>query len=536
MNQLTKGEIICIRNKYVINGVRHIIKYDPIIHTLLPGDIVTYTINPITSKIKITKLESRIPIKALGIVHGDKIIFPELPSIFFIQRTQFDQTLVYNQAQALVIQINLSSYELVGTYNPLGSTRLDDWKIALDLYKPIDLLVPVPILSTDPNQNPIYQDLTHLNTFNIDPPGSKDFDDAISFDTSANKIYTHIVDAHFQIEPGSQIDRDALAKTFTLYLSEHIENILPRELAEDGLSLIQSQPRKTVTVEYTLDPETFEVIDTKVYLAIIKIKTRYDYLSYDQLVSATVAVTEFVFMDKFISANSNKFSSLATPSLNLSIDKSTSLVKSWVCDYSHSPSPSHNLVQILMILTNQTISKLTDQIIPQRYHSFSLGSNLPIDKYTISQPINSVLSIKKFRKAIYSNTNSGHYGLGLSTYTHFTSPIRRYFDVIIHRLLQRCIYTNLDQVLEYINMREVHIDRVVKLYNKIKILSLFEIDLTKTWIGYIISMVPSKIILEDLLFEIDCYPLVLSQPLYSQVRIRVESIDWVWLKPRICLV
>ncbi len=519
-----QGEIICIKNKYVINGQRQTLKYDPIIHRLLPGDIVTYSTNPVTSKIKIIKLESRKPIKALGIVNGNKIIFPELPSIFFIPITEFNLELNLTQAQALVIQINLFSYDLINVYEPLGSTRLNDWKIALDLYNPIDLLVPEPkpVTNLNSQSNPIYQNLTHLQTFNIDPTESKDFDDAISFDISANKIYTHIVDAHFQIKPGSQIDINSLAKTFTLYLGEHIENILPKKLAEDGLSLIQSKPRKTVTIEYTLDPCTFQIIESKIYLGIIQIKTRYDYLTYDQSICE--------FGKKFISANLNNFASLITPSLNLSIDKSNGLVASYSCNYSP-PTPAHNLVQILMILTNQTVSKLTAQSIPQRYHSISLNPNIEITNWTTSQPINSILSIKKFKKAIYSSIYSGHYGLGLSTYTHFTSPIRRYFDVIVHRLLQGYTYTNLEEILTYINMRETHIDRVVKLYNKIKILSLLESDLSKIWVGYVISIHPDRIILDDLLFEIDCYPLMLNQSLYSQIRIQIKSIDWNWLKP-----
>jgi ribonuclease R len=516
-----QGEIICIKNKYVINGVHHIIKYDPIIHTLLPGDIVTYTLNPITSKIKITKLDSRKSIKVLGIVNDSKVIFPELPSIFFIQKPS---DLV--QGQVLIVQIDLSGSNIINVYDSLGSTRLNDWKIALDLYQPINSLIPdISLSNLKSNSN--YQDLTHLNTFNIDPTNSKDFDDAISFEESTNKIYVHIVDAHYQIEPGSQIDYEALAKSFTLYLPEHIENILPKELAEDKLSLVLNQPRKTVTVEYTLNPETFEVIDSKIYLSLIKIKTRFDYDTYDN------SICEFA--KKFISANSNKFNSLATPSLSLLIDKNTGLMEGYTCVNNNS-TPSHSLVQILMILTNQIISKSTGHIIPQRYHSVSLDSSLEINSWTQSHSINCILSIKKFRRAMYSSINSGHHGLGLTTYTHFTSPIRRYFDVIVHRLLQNSIYSNLEEILTYINMREIHIDRVVKLYNKIKFLSWFESDLTKIWTGYVILTNPSKIILEDILFEIDCYPVLITQPLYSQVKIKITSIDWIWLKPSFVVV
>jgi exoribonuclease R len=79
---------------------------------------------------------------------------------------------------------------------------------------------------TDP-----YQDLTHLETFNVDPTNSKDFDDAISVDSDRNIVYVHIVDAHEQIVPSSSLDINAALSAFTLYLqNDHIENILPKSI------------------------------------------------------------------------------------------------------------------------------------------------------------------------------------------------------------------------------------------------------------------------------------------------------------------
>jgi len=78
-----QGQIILIGTKYVINGIKKIVKYNPIIHTFIPGDIVEYTINPLTDKINIIRLISRIPIKTMGFLDQNKnIICPELPDIF----------------------------------------------------------------------------------------------------------------------------------------------------------------------------------------------------------------------------------------------------------------------------------------------------------------------------------------------------------------------------------------------------------------------------------------------------------------------
>jgi exoribonuclease R len=537
-----EGKIICIGSKYVIEGDRRHLKLSPVLNNLLPGDIVEYSVNPITEKIIISRLVSRIPIKTIGLINSinsiKSIKYPLLPNIFTLSP---DLTNVDLTNPTCVIQIDSQGPHIISQWEHLGLTRKNDWKIILDLYKPIESQVPILRFDISKNSLPKYQDLTNLDTFNIDPPESKDFDDAISIDISNSKIYIHIVDTHNQILPGSQEDKQGLAQTFTLYLPEHIKNILPDQLANIELSLIKSEIRKTVTIEYTLNPLTLEIDDeqTQIYLSIIKISSRYNYETWD---SSSIGSSEWI--KKFLQAYKNKFNPvcLDTPSIKLEIDQNTGLMIDYQIQTSQmDTSPSHQLVTWLMIHTNITVSKLIEKSpIPQRYHSKAMfqtsleqSSELELDfpNLTSNKNIDAIIGIKKFKKAIYSSNNSGHYGLKLQSYTHFTSPIRRYFDQIIHRLLGGISYQNLPEVLDYINLRETYIDSIVRLYSKLKILGYLDSNKHIKWIGY---WIPQGLILQDLLFEIKYYP-VRPDKLYTQVKIEVTCIDWFKLEPKIII-
>lgn len=532
----SQGKIACIGIKYVIEGDRRFIKPSPILNTLLPGDIVGYTIQPLTNKIKITRLISRVPFKTLGFVKTDqKVFYPLLPQTFTLCP---DLTNLIPNKPTCVILIDSQGPCILSQWDDISLTRLSDWTIVLDLYKPIDVNIPQPILKTNSNLNtkPVYQDLTHLETFNIDPTESKDFDDAISLDVSNSKIYVHIVDAHNQIAPGSNEDIQAFTHAFTLYLPEHVNNILPDELANNQLSLIKSQLRKTITVEYTLDPKTFQIDQslTKIYYATIIIKKRYDYESWD--------LNPNPWVEKFLIQYAQTFKPvcLDSPSLKLQIDNQTGRMIGYQIETSGlETSQSHKLITWLMIHTNITIGQMPNGLekIPQRYHSkavFAHGSNQEICLHTLTDNmhINTVLGIKKFKKAIYSSTESGHDGLKLSLYTHFTSPIRRYFDVIVHRIITGVEYSNLDQMLEYINQREVYIDSIVRLYSRLKILGYLESNTQLTYPAY---WIPQGLILGDLLFEIKYYP-VDQTKLYEKVQVQILGINWDKLEPeiRIC--
>ena len=85
-----------------------------------------------------------------------------------------------------------------------------------------------------------------------------------------------------QINKLSLDDINAFKYSFTLYLPEHIQNILPKILAENNLSLIEGEERKTITIEYTINPDTQDIISRKIYKSVINIKRRYDYIEFNK--------------------------------------------------------------------------------------------------------------------------------------------------------------------------------------------------------------------------------------------------------------
>ena len=569
-----EGIIACIQNKYVILNDKKFISPSPILSTLLPNDTVSYIVNPQTNKIKIIKLINRKPFITLGIINNfNNLIFPEFPSnIFSYKVNLLDQNI--QTESILIVKIDINGVSILKKYEPLNITRLNDSKIILDLYKynaelnniDISFNESLTSLYTDP-----YQNLEHLETFNIDPVGSKDFDDAISIDRfpvrqgkcdafpdhKLNKIYIHIVDAHEQIILNSDIDKEAFKKSFTLYLSEYIENILPKELAEDELSLIKDKVRKTITLEYIID-EDMSIKSYKIYKSSIIIKNRYCYESYDKLIETEDETIQFIkkFVDK------HKIKTIETIKNNIILDKDGKIIN-FVKENTN--TFSHKIVETLMILANLTISKhlinedvlhhpiplekFKDDVkhhpIPQRYHARCKTSDVinESEKFTGNKEIDLILTIKKYRKALYSENNSGHFGLGLSTYTHFTSPIRRYFDVIIHRLLAGVKFNNLEEILDKINDQEQHVDKLCKLYTNIKILDYFDRNKDKIWIGWIIKIIKSfdtgkqlvSIMFEDILYEVTTC-ISNNFKLNSKVNIKINQINWIELKPEITII
>ena len=583
---LFEGQIACIQNKYVILNDKRFISPTSILSTLLPNDIVSYSVNPQTNKIKIIKLINRKPFVTLATINKfNVLVFSEFPAnIFSYKVNLYEQNL--SQKNILIVKIDINGITILKKYDALNTTRLNDSKIILDIYKYNAELNNVDIsfnnlaltsFYTDP-----YQNLEHLETFNIDPAGSKDFDDAISIDHKSNNIYIHIVDAHEQIVLNSDIDKEAFKKSFTLYLTEYIENILPKELAENELSLIKDKVRKTITLEYIIDKD-MSIKSYKIYKSSIIIKNRYCYESYDKLIE-TSNNENIQFIKKFV--DKHKIKTIETIKNNINLDQDGKIIN-FVKENMH--TFSHKIVETLMILANLTISKhlskdndvvpsekhvdivpleklknnditnhhpcpsdkLRDNVVlqhhpcPQRYHTRCKTSDVinEAELFTGNKEIDLILTIKKYRKALYSENNTGHFGLGLSTYTHFTSPIRRYFDVIIHRLLAGVKFNNLEEILSKINDQEQHVDKLCKLYNNIKILDYFDRNKDKIWIGWIVKIIKTfdinshlvSIMFEDILYEV-IVSINNNLQVNSKVNIKINQINWIELKPDINIV
>jgi ribonuclease R len=530
---MLQGTIANIKNNYVVLNDKRFIEKTDIINTLLPKDIVDYEITK-TNTIRILQINARETQTALGIVKkvipNEKLVeffYPDLPNKVALN---VEYSKHYKIGNVIILQINKDSCEVLQKYDSIQD-RSNDKNLILELYKlnanisnvyPIYKFIIGENMFTDE-----YQDLTHLDSFNVDPAKSKDFDDAISLDESKNTIYVHIVDAHEQIIPSSSIDINAFLSSFTLYLPEHIENILPKDFAECKLSLIKNEIRKTITFEYVVDPETQNIVTYKIYKSSIIIKNRYNYDDFNKILHKFPMLTSFY--------ETWKRTSLNIPHIEMNIHPETGKLTNYWFETNY--DAAHKIIEALMILTNITISKHIPNTIPQRYHS-KLKSEFVVEKHFDNEIINAIFSIKQYRPAMYDASKSGHFGLGVSSYTHFTSPIRRYFDVIIHRLLSGVEYENLDIILEHINKREIYIDKISKLYKNLKILSFLESQKTKIWKGYVVNKKPCgyNVLLEDLLYEVFIFDNNYNLSEKDIVNVKINSIKWHQLEVKAIII
>lgn len=521
-----EGIIANLNNKYVILNDRRIVQQSDILYSLLPNDKVLYEITN-DDKIIILELLERDPIVVMGIVFKivDNICYlfcPMYPKLFVPKITSNGS---FKIGSVIILNVFKENMQIVSSYDTIYN-RKNDKDIILDLYKINAENVPFSPFYIERNNHSYtkdFTDLSHLYTFNVDPIHSKDFDDAISIDNENNKIYVHIVDANSQIIPGSKEDQNAFKNGFTLYLPEIIENILPKEMAEHELSLIEGQERKVVTVEFDIN-ENQEVKNYNIYKSKIIIKKRYNYGEFNKELELNANKYDKLlgFYKKW------KRETLNIPHIKMKIDPNTGILKDY--DFESNIDDAHKIIETLMILTNLTISKHLD--LPQRFHS-RVKKEFKIEYFSGDKMIDSILTIKKYKPAIYDTSQSGHFGLGLNTYTHFTSPIRRYFDIIIHRNLAGLNCINIEKVLEHINLRENYIDKIVKLYEKIKIYDYIERNIENKWEGYITNTtnVGVVVLLKKLMIEIFVFSEYSDEySMCDMVSLEVKKIDWINLQ------
>ncbi len=470
-------------------------------HSVIANDIVLYSVKD--GYVTLEKIVYRDIIYTIGILSNyvkasNKYIFhtPLLSRNFvctidgnYVNQNRFPM----NYGNRYVIKIMKNYNSLIQYYGHI-SERHYDHQILIDLYKSSHIF-PAPTYSLDmeKSSNQGYYmkdgvvDLTHLNTFNIDPKQSKDFDDALSVNVDEKKVYVHIVDAN-QIELKSITECRMAQLGLTLYT--HLENcnILPNQLSEHQFSLIKGEPRKVITVEMEID-NTQEFNNGKlpvksysIYKSIIVVKTRYNY---DDVLE--VENPELNYLRHITEKYYKRRLNITQPLYN--VDHMGNLLS---IEYEDMNSWSHRLVEMMMINANRIVTehmKGLNVLIPERIHPKPILELTPV---TGDELIDGIIMIQKYRTALYDEKKSGHYGLNLEHYTHFTSPIRRYNDVVVMRMMDGYVYKDLDKLLEHINSREELNSNYEKLYKRWKLLGYLENELNsgKVYEGYVTNLTP----------------------------------------------
>jgi exoribonuclease R len=361
---------------------------------------------------------------------------------------------------------------LRGVYS---SDALDDVPCLLKMYSLYKKPDNFTYLVNDHNK-PLYTidyvvNHNNLNTFTIDPATSQDFDDAISVDVDNNTVYIHIVDivkADCDGYISAEARRRLKERCLTLYLSnEHTEHLLDPEAASTTLSLIKNCERDVITVKAVLN-ENGTVNNYDIYRSTIIVKHRLDYDGVSQMLAERNVPPDIQFLVNLSNLRSSNVKyNINLPSLRFNIDKPSGLIDTLKIESTN--DESHNLVATAMILANLIVSKhlhFCQITLPNRFHESLHGMSNISFTTTNNELVDSFILVKRYARACYSIDKRGHFGLGITDYVHFTSPMRRYADVLVHKLLSGTSFNDvsLEEEVDWLNFRAHAVRSIQDLY------------------------------------------------------------------------
>ena len=350
--------------------------------------------------------------------------------------------------------------------------------------------------NVDAKKYPQRKDLRKLPFCTIDPVTAKDYDDAIYWDNENSTLYVAIADVSEYVKPFGALDNEAIYRSFSTYLPHRSIPMLPRQLSETLCSLQPHVDRLAFVFEMKLDLDSLEVIDSDVYEAIIHSQRRFNYEEIDNFFAGKLKAKnsneEQIFDDltklrvvthTLREKRLQKGYDFRSTELEMKIDENSDITQTSFAE----ATPSHSLVEDCMLLANKAaaskfekgIFRIHEQPsqnkIQMLYQELAgIGMNIDI-KETMKETITAIqeqardmnlesevdtLIIRSQMQAKYAPLNFGHFGLGFEAYTHFTSPIRRYSDLIIHRLLKAINNNDTDEssyVLRNIESLSMHI-------------------------------------------------------------------------------
>ncbi|MEW5844602.1 MAG: ribonuclease R [Bacteroidota bacterium] len=339
-------------------------------------------------------------------------------------------------------------------------------------------------------------DLRSKNIFTIDPDDAKDFDDAVSIEPLPNGnsvVGIHIADVSHYVRKNSSIYEEALNRGTSVYLVGKVIPMLPEKLSNRICSLVPDEDRLTFSVMAELTSNG-KIVNYEIHKSVIKSKRRFTYDEVQKIIdSGKGDYCDEIFklnqISKALRAKRNKKGSINffTPEVVFKLDKLGKPADIQIKEIRE----SHNLIEELMLLANQIIAehtklKANKKAVPFVYRVHDLPDKEKIVEFarfvkslgyhfdpnsankskqfqilldevkgTEEEAVVNEVAIRSMAKAIYSTKNIGHYGLGFRYYTHFTSPIRRFPDLVVHNLICNYITEKTEKNLSLEELEEI---------------------------------------------------------------------------------
>ena len=324
------------------------------------------------------------------------------------------------------------------------------------------------------------RDFREVVTFTIDPRDAKDFDDALSVRRLKDGLWevgVHIADVSFYVSPDTVLDKEAYARATSVYLVDRTIPMLPEKLSNGVCSLRPDEEKLCFSAVFKLN-EDAQVLDEWFGRTVIKSNRRFTYEEAQQIIEGA----EGDYKEEILTLNRLAQKLREARFKNGAIDFDRVEVKFDLDEkgkplgvYFKQSKEANKLIEEFMLLANRKVAEKIGNVKEKgkaktfvyRIHDKPLDDKLAefnrfVAKFGYGLKLNSrkaltssmnklmqevkakpeqnlieTLAVRTMAKAVYSTVNVGHYGLAFDYYTHFTSPIRRYPDVMVHRLLQR---------------------------------------------------------------------------------------------------
>ncbi len=326
------------------------------------------------------------------------------------------------------------------------------------------------------------KDIRDILTFTIDPADAKDFDDALSFREIKKGVYeigVHIADVSHYVEPETELDKSAYERATSVYLPDRVLPMLPERISNELCSLRPHEDKLTYSCIFQIDSKA-EIKHYWIGRTVIHSNHRFTYEDVQEIIEKKEGhyFNEVLLLhdlaQKFRKGRfKNGAINFSSQEVRFRLDEEGKPLGIVIKE----SKESHQLIEEFMLLANRTIAenvskmKINKKEIPFPYrihdqpdeekllpfiafaqkfgHNFETNSPEAITssfnnmllavKGTPEQHVLEQLGIRTMAKAIYTTENIGHYGLGFEFYCHFTSPIRRYPDILVHRILDQVL-------------------------------------------------------------------------------------------------